>query len=151
MIDVFQRFWTKIEVQQNGCWDWLGSKWQGYGQIWVQGGLVKAHRYSYETYIGQISDGLEIDHLCQNPSCVNPFHLQPVTHLENLRRGNTRYHLGNWQKGKTHCPQGHPYNEANTIMHANKTHVSRQCRICNKLRCKEYYRSKQLANNLIGR
>lgn len=66
------------------CWIWQLAKDQwGYGR--VGGGL--AHRLMYEERNGPIPDGLEIDHLCRQPSCVNPDHLEPVLHLENVRRG----------------------------------------------------------------
>lgn len=77
------------------CWIWLGKRDRdGYGEIRIsQGGRkfhARAHRASYETYVGPIPDGLEIDHLCGNTSCVNPRHLEPVTHAENMRRAYVR-------------------------------------------------------------
>lgn len=64
------------------CWIWLRSTIRGYGQI--RGGL--AHRAYYERLIGPISLGLELDHLCRIPACINPAHMEPVTHAENMRR-----------------------------------------------------------------
>jgi len=58
--------------------------------------MVKAHRWAYETCVGSINDGLQIDHLCRVRECVNPDHLQPVTHAENMRRAR-----------RTHCRRGH--------------------------------------------
>jgi hypothetical protein len=73
-----------------GCWLWTGAKaGKGYGAIW-QGSSARmtyAHRAIYESMIGAIPDELELDHLCRNHACVNPDHLEPVTHSENLRRG----------------------------------------------------------------
>ncbi len=92
------RFWDK--VNKNGpipsyrpdlgsCWLWLAScRPNGYGQFAVTVTRIRgAHRFSYESMIGTIQDDLELDHLCRVRSCVRPTHLEPVTHLENVRRG----------------------------------------------------------------
>jgi hypothetical protein len=72
----------------SGCWLWQRSKDRhGYGQVRKDGRLVYAHRRAFERHVGPIPKGLYIDHLCRNPACVNPAHLEPVTHGENLRRG----------------------------------------------------------------
>jgi hypothetical protein len=72
------------------CWEWQGgSTPQGYGRTkGDHGKLVPAHRYFYELHIGPIPEGLVIDHLCKNPPCVNPDHLETVTVTENNRRGD---------------------------------------------------------------
>lgn len=78
-----------------GCWNWNKSLNSGYGQIsrWSPGKTksnvttVKAHREVYERHVGPIPPGLQLDHLCRNPRCVNPAHLEPVTNEENVRRG----------------------------------------------------------------
>jgi hypothetical protein len=81
----------KYEVDANGCWVWLWNKDRiGYGHISVDGQHHMAHRYIYEQAKGPIPDGLELDHLCCNPSCVNPDHLEPVTHWENCDRARKR-------------------------------------------------------------
>lgn len=72
-----------------GCWPWLGTKSRlGYGTAAtkVAGRTNQAHRVVYEALVGPIPTGLELDHLCRNTSCVNPSHLEPVTHAENMRR-----------------------------------------------------------------
>ena len=77
---------------QTGCWEWTGAMRGGYGVLHQGGASVAAHRVIYERYRGSISPGLDIDHLCRNPSCVNPDHLEPVTRAENVRRGlRSRY------------------------------------------------------------
>lgn len=77
--------WTRAE---NGCWVWNGAKSPlGYGRVSRDGRWQEAHRVVYEDLRGPIPKGLSLDHLCRNPSCVNPDHLEPVTHRENLRRG----------------------------------------------------------------
>lgn len=89
------RFWSNVNKAGSnahpGCWIWLASKTKGYGALGrrIDGRNVtlQAHRVAYELAVGAIPDGLVLDHLCRNPSCVNPAHLEPVTNAENLRRG----------------------------------------------------------------
>lgn len=69
------------------CWEWQGTRRGGYGRVKILGRLQEAHRASYEYHIGPIPAGLVIDHLCRNRACINPKHLEPVTGLENIRRG----------------------------------------------------------------
>ncbi|HEY8766071.1 MAG TPA: HNH endonuclease signature motif containing protein [Dehalococcoidia bacterium] len=87
---------VKLDLHTNrsaglfGCWPWTGVIHPlGYGHVNIPGtrNPQMAHRASYEFFVGPIPDGLELDHLCRNRGCVNPSHLEPVTHLENVRRG----------------------------------------------------------------
>lgn len=81
-----QRFWAKVD-KSGDCWLWLASaNRKGYGHIWLNGRYEQAHRYAYEIAVGPIPLGLQIDHLCRTPQCVNPQHLEPVTLEENSRR-----------------------------------------------------------------
>lgn len=69
------------------CWLWRGAlNNRGYGRL-TRGGHVYAHRYVYELERGPIPTGMQLDHLCRTPACVNPAHLEPVTGTENVRRG----------------------------------------------------------------
>ena len=69
-----------------GCWIWLGAKSHGYGAARHNGKNCSAHRVMYEELVGPIPNGLEINHLCRVKNCVNPEHLEPVTHRENCLR-----------------------------------------------------------------
>lgn len=98
-----ERFLTKVSVpsnkDENVCWEWRGPKTvAGYGMFTIGRSApgqnpktAPAHRFAYELLTGQaIDQGLELDHLCANPSCVRPSHLEPVTHAENVRRSQER-------------------------------------------------------------
>ena len=76
-----------VDVDSNGCWIWNRARsTAGYGRVWQGGRIVQAHRLYYERKNGKIGEGLELDHLCRVHACVNPDHLEPVTHAENMRR-----------------------------------------------------------------
>lgn len=83
-----ERFWSKVSgTDALGCWLWTGSLTiDGYPQLKVGPSLTGAHRYAYELLVAEIPTGLEIDHLCRVRNCVNPWHMEPVTHLENVQR-----------------------------------------------------------------
>lgn len=78
-----------IVSPHTGCWEWQGyCNPRGYGTVEQRGiRRTPAHRYMYEQRYGPVDSRLDIDHLCRNPSCVNPDHLEAVTHAENARRG----------------------------------------------------------------
>lgn len=113
-------------VPETGCLEWTGSLNKGYGQINVNGRPEKVHRLMYRLWVGEIPEGLSIDHLCRNTKCAAPDHLEAVTLSENTWRqlGDT----GHANARKTHCPQGHPYDESNT-RHATRG-TGRVCRVC---------------------
>ena len=92
--------------------------------------MVGAHRFAYELLIGPIPDGLQIDHLCRVPLCVNVAHLEPVTNRVNTVRGKA----GLRQRTKTHCPRGHAYDAANTRLYKG----GRYCRACHLVQTREW-------------
>lgn len=108
---IIDRFWAKVDKNGplwdgNRCWLWTAAQdGRGYGHLRLEGRTRKAHRLAYEWLVGPIPSGLEIDHLCQRPLCVNPQHLELVPHSQNVRRGNS----GARNRAKTHCPRGHSY------------------------------------------
>ncbi len=86
--DVNERFWAKVQRRgDQECWEWLSARHvRGYGLFQLDGTVVRAHRVAYGLLVGPIPAGLVLDHLCRNPPCVNPAHLEPVSQGENLRR-----------------------------------------------------------------
>ena len=81
------RWLAKVEVQSPGCWVWQTGLSNGYGSYSPGGKSKQAHIYVYELLVGPVPEGLELDHLCRVTACVNPDHLEPVTHLVNVHRG----------------------------------------------------------------
>ena len=135
---VIERFARKVLLPEDPysdeCWLWVGSRnRQNYGQFNYGGRVVGAHRIAYELLRGGIPEGLEIDHLCRNPQCVNPDHLEPVTDRENIMRGMLPILAKHQQVVKTHCPHGHPYSAENTYYDNKGSRVCRACKyILNK-------------------
>lgn len=80
--------WQLYVDKTESCWNWTGAlTTAGYGSLTKNYQRMYAHRWSYEQHVGPIPEGLALDHLCRNRSCVNPDHLEPVTIGENVRRG----------------------------------------------------------------
>jgi hypothetical protein len=141
-VSVEERFWLKVNKDGpvpecrpdlGPCWIWLRGKLkEGYGQFWNGEKTVMAHRFAYELLVGPIPEGLEPDHLCRNPSCVNPAHLEPVTPLENRRRGMNPYAM---KRRQTHCINGHPFDAENT---AYRPDGCRRCRACARIASQRY-------------
>lgn len=126
-----ERFFAYIQpvAKWDACWIWVNSKQVGgYGRFSVGKTLHLAHRWSYEFFRAEIPDGLNIDHLCSTPACVNPWHLEPVTQRVNLHR--SRNHVGENAR-KTHCIRGHEFNEANTYL---TREGRRHCKPCARIR-----------------
>lgn len=113
-------------VQRGSCWVWTkGTDLKGYARFRDDHGKkVAVHRFAYEAFRGRIPDGLVIDHLCRNPSCCNPEHLEPVTNAENIRRGNA-----DWRKYSTHCARGHEFTPENVRIDRLGY---RNCRACSR-------------------
>jgi hypothetical protein len=121
-----ERFLAKVDMSvPEACWPWTAAKTScGYGKIGVAGRTRPAHRVSYELFVGPIPEGLTLDHLCRNPACVNPEHLEPVTQRENTRRGvSPAAHNAR----KTHCSRGHELQGDNCYVDAVG---KRHCRTC---------------------
>lgn len=121
--------------RETGCWIWLGSRdRKGYGRKWLSHDKrVQAHRWFYEQHQGSIPSGLQLDHLCRNPSCVNPAHLEPVTSRQNTLRG---YGPTAENARKQQCIHGHALSGENLYV---KPDGKRQCRACRRITDKARY------------
>lgn len=92
MMTPIDRFLAHVDqAGPGGCWLWTGFlDRQGYGRCADVYGDRRAHRAAHLLFIGPIPEGLDVDHICGVPACVNPDHLEAVTRKENLRRGRVR-------------------------------------------------------------
>lgn len=146
-VPVAERFWPKVDVRgPDECWPWLAYLDKGHGRFIVMGDdgrghPIGAHRMAYQLAVGQIPEGMHIDHTChtndagcreakncQHRRCCNPKHLEPVTPDENRWRGR-------WapteNAKRTHCQRGHEFTDENTYFPARG---GRQCRECMRMR-----------------
>jgi len=125
MEEFTRRFWTNVQ-KTDSCWLWLASKTdKGYGQTSRNYKHLYAHRVSWELAGKALIKGKTLDHLCRNRACVNPDHLEQVTHRQNILRG---VGLTAQNAGKQVCKYGHPFNRENTAYAtARRYRVCKQC------------------------
>ena len=136
----YKRFMSKI-TNSKGCWLWnAGKNYKDYGNFSITiNGCTKtyrAHRFIYEHVNGPIPEGLLVCHTCDTPRCVNPNHLwlgtvsdNAVDSVNKKRHGMTK---------KTHCPKGHEYTIDNIYTRSNRAGYSRECRMCRRIKSKEW-------------
>ncbi len=136
-----QRFWRKVNFdgplfQDLPCWIWRGSMHKdGYGHIKIKGKMLLAHRIAWmlTRYAGLDSfpKGLELDHLCRVRECVNPLHMELVTHSENILRGNSPQAIN---ARKLQCKRGHPLSGDNLKELPSRKANHRICKTCYEAR-----------------
>ncbi len=141
-----KRFWSK--VNKNGpipqyrpelgpCWIWTAFSNRGYGTFRLNGRMIYAHIASYKIVNGEYDQNFDVDHLCRVTLCVNPSHLEPITHRENVLRGAS---------SKQFCSKGHLFDEANTIWEKPskwQPYGRKRCRICVRAKSQRWNRSEE--------
>lgn len=132
--DLPERLRARVVETDSGCWEWQG--WRNsanYGYLSVENRDRPAHRVAYAALVSQIPPGLELDHLCTNPPCVNPAHLEPVTHAENQRRIRER---------QTSCRRaGHDWTNPRNVY--RRPNGSRYCVVCDRDAQRRRYQAKK--------
>lgn len=125
-----ERFLERVTGRPDGCWDWKGHHIStGYAIAALPRDgrkhcpKVTAHRLAYELFVGPIAPDLDADHLCFNRGCVNPAHVEPVTHKENIRRMPG---LFGQRARATHCQRGHDFAVVGMVDGDGR----RRCRTC---------------------
>lgn len=122
------RLFVKNAIIRNGyCLEWNGKTNDlGYGQMYLGGTMVMAHRYSYILFVGDIVDlSLEVDHQCNNRKCVNPMHLKLMTRKDNVLRSGA---ISAIYARRTECARGHKFDE----YIERRDGGGRRCRICKR-------------------
>ena len=131
---VLDRLMERVVETETGCWEWQGCRVSGYGRMFIGSRkdnsrkAAQTHRLMYQELVGPIPEGLHLDHLCRNPPCCKPDHLEPVTSRENtIVRG-----VGGAadQARQTHCKRGHEFTPDNTY---RDRHNKRHCRTCHRM------------------
>jgi|SRR5947207_327185 len=138
-VPAIHRFSAKVERLETGCWKWngclYGSKANSrYGQFTLAHHVsIPAHIFAFQEFRYPVPSGLQLDHLCRNTWCVNPFHLQPVTAQINVLRGTSFAAIN---AKKTHCKHGHEFTPENTY----EQHGGRGCKECKRIEARNRWR-----------
>lgn len=128
-------FEERVHRPETPCWNWRSYiNRRGYGTWRRDGRDSYVHRIAYELFVGVIPEGLEVHHTCCNRSCVNPDHLELVTHAENIALIDN--------KRKAYCPKGHPFDETNTYISPKG---NRQCKTCRRAATKAAHEKRRRA------
>jgi hypothetical protein len=141
-----RRFAEKIDILENGCWRWTGTtnarRLGGpRGLFWTETRFQTAYRWAWQALNGPVPEGLELDHYrypddgCIGPLCAHPKHVRPVTHRDNVLRGNG---ASARNARKTACLNGHPYD----VVDARGW---RLCSICRAAYNRGYYAARVAA------
>lgn len=140
-----QAFFEKVN-QTSECWLWTGTLTsRGYGRFHIHGKRFRAHRWSYERFVNKIEEGLTIDHLCKNKSCVKPQHLEAVTNSVNISRywanDSSITESRDWKTGT--CTNGHDLSIVGYVDRKKKNgSISRECIQCRRNQHRRHYEKK---------
>jgi len=133
---------------ETGCVEWVGAvDLRGYGRIADDSGWYDmAHRLSYKLNVGDIPKGLVVHHKCFNTRCVNPAHLELVTHRDNIiNKGRTN--AAHLNSKKTMCIRGHEFKEGSYYVQQSKWGSVRVCKKCHRIRVASYRKKLKNAKN----
>lgn len=131
------RFWSRVAVPDlSGCCNWLGNiDRYGYGLFSIYGYDYRPHRVSVHLLDGSVDPTKTVDHTCRNRKCVARSHLEVVTFVENVLRGEGPTAVN---ARKTHCVNGHELSGSNLgIQHGRY----RMCRACKNASERRRYHS----------
>lgn len=124
----------RITISESGCWIWSGAvDSHGYGKccfVWDGKRITVSHRLAYMAFVGEIPEGMQVDHMCWQPQCCNPSHLRLLSALENVSRQRSAM--------KPFCKHGHPLSGGNVYIRTARSGGQRQCRLCNLRAVKQY-------------
>lgn len=135
-----ENFWSRV-LKTNTCWMWFGCRSaDGYGRFQFKRTTINAHRMAYALKKGILDKSKQIHHLCNNPSCVNPDHLEQITVRENVLLSDNPASIN---ARKTHCNKGHPLSGDNLYCPPSG---KRYCRTCGNILSRDYMREKRKNN-----
>lgn len=135
-----KNFWRKVLMTET-CWIWIAGKHGDYGGFNFLGHPTGAHRAAWALSGRTLLKGLTLDHLCRNPLCVNPEHLEQVTLKENILRG---IGAGAMCARQTHCKHGHAFTPENTMLQSRLRGTKKRCKTCRTLYMRRYHEQRRI-------
>lgn len=143
MQSAIELFRERVVIKPSGCWEWIGPFSKiGHPRFNFDNNKPLAHRWIYELLVGNIEEGHKLHHLCENPSCINPSHVTPVTQLHHMLV--TPNNPARINRLKQKCKRGHNLFGDNLYIAYKNGRPIRQCKICVRLAGKRYWKRKKL-------
>jgi hypothetical protein len=132
MIDLLNRRTSRNSI--SGCWNYLSTNAEGYGQIGIEGKYYRVHRLSASIFLGfDLNSNLCVCHKCDNPQCWNPEHLFVGERIDNNRDRTIKGKSKNQYSDATHCVNGHEFTEENITWRRVNGRQSRRCNECQRI------------------